>query len=54
MLFRSQIRALGGSPLLCIDEEGGRVARIANNGNFDVEKFESMGAIGVTKRIKKK
>ena len=46
--FISQIRALNGSPLLCIDEEGGRVARIANNANFDVEKFESMGAIGAT------
>jgi len=46
--FVSQIRALNGSPLLCIDEEGGRVARIANNENFDVEKFESMGAIGAT------
>ena len=46
--FISQIRALNGSPLLCIDEEGGRVARIANNENFDVEKFESMGAIGAT------
>ena len=46
--FVSQIRALNGSPLLCIDEEGGRVARIANNENFAVEKFESMGAIGAT------
>ncbi len=46
--FISQIRALNGSPLLCIDEEGGRVARIANNENFDVEKFESMSAIGAT------
>ena len=46
--FISQIRTLNGAPLLCIDEEGGRVARIANNGNFDVEKFESMGAIGAT------
>ena len=46
--FIPQIRALNGSPLLCIDEEGGRVARIANNENFDVEKFESMGAIGAT------
>ena len=46
--FISQIRALNGSPLLCIDEEGGRVARIANNANFDVEKFESMEAIGAT------
>ena len=46
--FVSQIRALNGAPLLCIDEEGGRVARIANNENFDVEKFESMSAIGAT------
>ena len=46
--FVAQIRALNGAPLLCIDEEGGRVARIANNGNFNVEKFESMGAIGAT------
>ena len=46
--FIPQIRALKGSPLLCIDEEGGRVARIGNNENFHVEKFESMGAIGAT------
>ena len=44
----SQIRALNGNPLLCIDEEGGRVARIANNPNFDVKKYESMAAIGAT------
>ena len=47
-MFISQIRALNGSPLLCIDEEGGRVAYIANNGNFDVEKFTSMESIGQT------
>lgn len=46
--FIQQIRELKGSPLLCIDEEGGRVARIANNPNFNVEKFESMDAIGQT------
>ena len=46
--FVSEIRALNGEPLLCIDEEGGRVARIANNGSFNVEKFESMQAIGKT------
>jgi len=44
----SQIRALNGQPLLCIDEEGGRVARIANNDNFAVKKYESMEAIGNT------
>jgi beta-N-acetylhexosaminidase len=46
--FIPQIRALKGSPLLCIDEEGGRVARIGRNTNFSVETFESMGAIGAT------
>ena len=43
-----QIRSLKGHPLLCIDEEGGRVSRIANNPNFHVKKYESMAAIGDT------
>lgn len=43
--FIADIRKLNGSPLLAIDEEGGRIARIANNGNFDVPKYESMAAI---------
>ena len=43
--FIDEIRELKGSPLLAIDEEGGRVARIANNENFDVPKYESMAAI---------
>ena len=44
----TDIRVLNGSPLLCIDEEGGRVSRIANNPNFNVKKYESMAAIGAT------
>ena len=44
----SQIRSLNGNPLLCIDEEGGRVSRLANNPNFHVKKYESMAAIGAT------
>ena len=43
-----QVRALNGHPLLCIDEEGGRVSRIANNPNFNVKKYESMATIGAT------
>jgi beta-N-acetylhexosaminidase len=43
--FIKEIRRLNGSPLLAIDEEGGRVARIANNENFDVPKYESMESI---------
>ena len=46
--FITQIRELNGNPLLCIDEEGGLVSRIANNPNFDVKKYESMAAIGAT------
>lgn len=46
--FLSQLKALKGEPLMCIDEEGGRVARIANNDNFHVKKYESMAAIGAT------
>ena len=46
--FIPEIRALKGSPLLCIDEEGGRVARIGRNSNFQVKTYESMAAIGAT------
>lgn len=46
--YVSHIKKLNGFPLLCIDEEGGRVARIANNPNFNVPKYESMAAIGDT------
>lgn len=46
--FLPQLKALNGKPLICIDEEGGRVARLANNPNFHVKKYESMAAIGTT------
>lgn len=36
------------TPFLTVDEEGGRVARIAGNRNFSVPKYESMLAIGKT------
>ncbi len=47
--FIPEIRALKGSPLLCIDEEGGRVARIGRNSNFNVKTYESMGPSGPQK-----
>ena len=50
--FLPQLKSLNGKPLMCIDEEGGRVARIANNSNFDVKKYESMAAIGATGDLK--
>ncbi len=40
--FVPQLKALKNSPLLCIDEEGGRVARLANNPAFGLNKYESM------------
>ena len=46
--FTKFLHDLGNYPLLCIDEEGGRVARIANNSNFNVVKYSSMAAVGAT------
>ena len=46
--FTRDLHALSGAPLLSIDEEGGRVARIGNNPNFDVPRYESMAAVGAT------
>lgn len=46
--FIGELRKFKGQPLICIDEEGGRVARIANNPNFNVPKYRSMAAIGST------
>ena len=47
MGFTEALHALNGcAPMLGIDEEGGRIARIANHpANFNVTKFPSMGAI---------
>lgn len=42
------IHALGNYPLICIDEEGGRVARIGRNANFNVPTYASMAAVGAT------
>ena len=43
--FIRDLRALPGAPLLCIDEEGGRVSRLAANPAFDVPRVESMAAV---------
>ena len=44
--FTEALHALSGAPMLAIDEEGGRVARIANHPeNFNVTKFPAMGII---------
>ncbi|MBQ9564623.1 MAG: hypothetical protein IJU98_03445 [Synergistaceae bacterium] len=47
--FTADLRAAcAPSPILAIDEEGGKIARIANHKSFNVPKFESMEAIGRT------
>ena len=46
--FVHELHSLDGAPLVCIDEEGGRVARIAGNPAFDVPRFESMAAVGAS------
>ena len=40
--FIRDLRALPGTPLLSIDEEGGRVSRLAANPAFDVPRYESI------------
>lgn len=40
--FMADLKALPSHPLLCVDEEGGIVARLANNKNFRVPKFPNM------------
>lgn len=42
------LHALPYEPLVCIDEEGGRVARIGNNPAFDVPRFASMAAVAAS------
>ena len=50
--FMKDLRALNGAPLLAIDEEGGRVARIGNNPAFDVPRFPPMGEVAAAGRRK--
>ena len=39
---------LGQPMFIAVDEEGGLVARVANNWNFDVKRYDSMLAVGNT------
>lgn len=43
--FTDDLHSLKPAPILCIDEEGGRVARIAHNASFGKRQFESMTAL---------
>lgn len=46
--FTRFIHDLPNYPLICVDEEGGRVARIGKNDNFNVITYTSMNAVGAT------
>lgn len=46
--FNQQLHSLNENIILCVDEEGGLVARIANHENFNVPKFENMEDIAAT------
>ena len=50
--FMADLRALPSHPMMCVDEEGGTVARIANNPNFRVPKFAPMGSLAASGRSK--
>ena len=41
----ASLHALRGKPLVAVDEEGGRVARVAGNPNFGLDNVESMAAL---------
>lgn len=47
--FNGDLQAASALPLLiAVDEEGGRVARLANNGAFDLPRYESALSVGET------
>ena len=50
--FVQDLRDLPSHPLLCIDEEGGRVARIGNNPNFRVPKVPPAAQLAAAGRTK--
>jgi len=50
--FTQELRELPGHPLLYIDEEGGRVARIGNHPAFSVPKIPSAAALAAPGRTK--
>ena len=44
--FTDSLHALPGAPLIYVDEEGGRVARVGNNPAFAVPKYRSTASVG--------
>ena len=50
--FIGDLKALPSNPLLCVDEEGGMVARLANNPYFRLPKFPNMHELAAAGRTK--
>lgn len=44
-VLMDQLHSLPGKPLVAVDEEGGRVSRVASNPNFHLPQVESMAAL---------
>lgn len=47
-VFTEYLHGLDNYPLICVDEEGGRVARIGKNPNFPVTRVGTMASVGAT------
>lgn len=47
--FVKDLHSFADYPLICIDEEGGSVARIGRNANFSVTTYTSMYDVGATR-----
>lgn len=47
--FNQDLQSISEIPMfIAVDEEGGRVARLANNDEFDLPKYESAAAVGTS------
>lgn len=47
--FNQDLQSISEIPMfIVVDEEGGRVARLANNDTFDLPKYESAAAVGTS------
>ena len=47
-VFTEYLHGLDNYPLICVDEEGGRVARIGRNTYFPVSRVGTMASVGAT------
>ena len=50
--FVADLKALPSHPLICIDEEGGTVSRLANTPSFRLPQYPNMGVLAASGRTK--